>query len=96
MDKNTYNYIAGAFNAINDGLKVNTYTGILYKSDMERNPSGIPTKGTMEGFCRRAAGRQGAKYIEGTLVILSMIRLTKRLYERLRSGEDNSDREFPL
>ena len=96
MDRNTYFYIAGAYNAINDGQKVNHYIGISYKTDMERNPSGIPTMGTMEGLCRRLAGRRGSKYMEGSFAILNIMRLTKRQFERLQSGEDNSDREFPL
>ena len=96
MDRNTYCYIAGADNAIKGGLKVNNYTGIFYKADKERNPSGIPTMGTMEGLCRRAAVGHGSKYIEGTFVILNIMRLTKSQYERLHSGEDCSDREFPF
>ena len=90
MDRNTYCYIAGTYNAIKGGLKVNNYTGVCYKADMESNPSGIPTMGTMEGLCRRVAARLGSKYIEGTFVILNVMRLTKRQYERLLSGEDNS------
>ncbi|MBQ6209302.1 MAG: hypothetical protein IJK42_05965 [Prevotella sp.] len=96
MGRNTYFYIAYTCSVIKDGHYGRLYSAICYKTYMESNSSGIPTMGTMEGLCRRAAERDGVEYVEGTFVILNIMRLTKSQYERLQSGEDCSDRAFPL
>ena len=94
MDRNTYCYIVYTCNAIKAGHQGRLYSFFIYKTDMESNPSGIPTMGEMEGRCRRGAARHGVKYIENSLVVLNIMRITKRQYEQLQSGEDNSTWEF--
>ena len=94
MGKKTYCYIAGVYNIDVDGVGSRSFMGLTYRSDMGINPSGIPTMGTMEGICRHTAESNGGKYVEGTLVLLNLARLSKSQYERLRDRKDNSKEEF--
>ena len=81
-EKKQYNYLLATYQEKIDGEEKWADLAILCKTD-KSTPAGIPTKGYLVEQARGAALQYGAEYIEGSLHILNIIKLTKSQYEAL-------------
>lgn len=57
-------------------------------STNETNPAGIPTNGYLIQHAKADAERHGGVYVENTLYISSMMKLTKAQYDALMDEEE--------
>lgn len=88
MKRRQYYYVVVFYKVEKDGtaLEWNAST-YLCKTD-ETNPAGIPTMGYLISQARKAAKKEGAKYVEDTLYISNMMKLTKAQYDNLMNKDE--------
>ena len=60
-------------------------------SQDETNPAGIPTMGYLINSVKRSAEKHGGKYVEDTLYIQCLMKLTKAQYENLVNRDETSE-----
>ena len=82
-EKKQYNYLLATYREKIDGKEEWANLAILCKTD-NSTPAGIPTKSYLVEQARVEALQYGAEYIEGSLHILNIIKLTKSQYEALK------------
>ena len=61
-------------------------------STNETNPAGIPTMGYLISNAKKSAQKEGAKYVDDSLYISNMMKLTKAQYDNLMDREE-TDKE---
>lgn len=85
--KRQYHYLVVFYKVEVDG-KTEWNSASYLCSTCETNPSGIPTKGYMINRAKKDAERQGGKYIDGSLYLSSMMKLTKAQYDAMLDEEE--------
>lgn len=58
-------------------------TGIMIFTCKTTDEAGIPTKGYITKASRNAAEKAGNKFVEGSVVVVSIMKLTKAQYDNL-------------
>ena len=76
-----YHYVVSYYNSINKyGAEK---TSIMTFTCKTTDEAGIPTKGYITKASRNAAEKAGNKFVEGSVVVVSIMELTKAQYDNL-------------
>lgn len=90
MKRIQYHYIVVFYKVENDGsVELNCSTYLC--STNETNPAGIPTKGYLIRHAKEDAERRGGKYVEDSMYISSITKLTKAQYEALMNDDETNE-----
>ena len=90
MKQRQYHYIV-VFYKIEDKGAVEFNASTCLCSTNETNPAGIPTKGYLIRHAKEDAERRGGKYVDGSLYIGSITKLTKAQYEALMNDDETNE-----
>lgn len=87
-EKRIYTYVASYYNYKDEnGVRQTCYVSYLCDVKVSDNPSGIPSCGNMIYQAKTYCEEHGYKYIEGSLFILSIIKLTKAQFNALNDKQ---------
>ncbi len=89
-----YHYIATQHNFIKENGELGTSSmSVLCKSEDDKNHGGIPTMGYLIKEARKSTEAKGWKFVEESLFIISIIKLTKEQYVALNDKTEPEDKE---
>ena len=88
--KRQYHYIVVFYKTEIDNVLSWDASTYLCSQD-ETNPAGIPTMGYLIRHAKEDAKRRGGKYVDGSLYISNLMKLTKAQYENLMKKDETSE-----
>lgn len=92
--KTQYYYVAGLYNVDKGNGELGTLnTSFMCTTESDINPSGISTQGRMLASVKKYAQSKGYTYIDGTFIIMSIIKLTKEQFDALNDLKEPEDEE---
>lgn len=89
--KTLYYYLSVEYEVLVGGKRMFNRMNIFADSNSERNPSGIPTMGKIIKVTRDFCNKDGYEYVNGSVTILSMIKLTKAQFDALNDTKEPAD-----
>lgn len=89
--KTLYYYLTANYGILIDGKRQTNLWTALCSSDSERNPSGIPSMGYIIKSARDFCQKEGYEFIEGSVSVISIIKLTKSQFDALNNTKEPAD-----
>jgi len=89
--KRQYHYLVVFYKIEKEGKTAEWNCSTVLCSTNETNPAGIPTRGYLIKRAKEDAIKQGGKYIDDTLYINNMIKLTKEQYDNLLNDNETNE-----
>ena len=90
MAKRQYHYIVVFYKVEKDNtFEWNASTYLCSTNDT--NPAGIPTMGYLIRHAKDDAERQGGKYVEDSLYISNLMKLTKAQFDNLTNNDETNE-----
>lgn len=88
--KRQYHYIVVFYKMEKDNVAEWDASTYLCSQD-ETNPAGIPTMGYLIRHAKEDCERRGGKYVDDSLYISNLMKLTKAQYENLVNRDETSE-----